>query len=497
MTIIGPHGDPVLGPLKTQCGQVESGDFFISLPPLCGDSHGGEFIETAIKNGASSILYQRTAWDPDRTKIPEGILLIAVDNARCALSHFARLAYPKSPKKIVGITGTSGKTSVATFVRQLMGDDRGAASIGTLGVEISKGENARLFKQLSLTSPGAIEIHQILQDLNDAGIQLAALEVSSHALDQHRMDSVPFTAGAFTNLSQDHLDYHGTMESYFHAKKRFFEDILFQDDAKNKTAVVYAGDEYGRRLIKSLTSAGRRIITCGGDDSDVTLVSARPNNRGVQVTMMILGRRCDFFFPILGDFQLNNLMIAIGLCYAVGESIDDLISRIPLIKSIPGRLEWIGTTPRGGDVFVDYAHKPGAIEQVLKAIRPTTSGRLWIVFGCGGNRDALKRPLMGGLAERGSDHVVITDDNPRFENPAAIRAAILGGITDKTRCTEITSGRRDAIFFALTQMEKGDTCVIAGKGHEKNQIVGDESLPFDDRDVARDILIQLEKAQCP
>jgi UDP-N-acetylmuramoyl-L-alanyl-D-glutamate--2,6-diaminopimelate ligase len=392
--------------------------------------------------------------------------------------------------KVVGITGTNGKTTTNWIAYQILrhiGD--GALRIGTLGSEYL-GTNRR---EGSLTSPDALSIHRLLAEAEQAGVRSCVMETSSHALHQARLDHVEFDVGVFTNLTRDHLDYHGTFESYFAAKRKLF--VLMSEGSKEtKAAVINIDDPYGRRLVDDLPALGLQDWSFGTSrEAAVRVSSIREVGAGMILSLQLRekGEVLEVAAPFIGAHNAENVMAAFALCLALGCPTDALIKALPLVAQVPGRLERVGTEcPR---VFVDYAHTPDALERALKAVRPSTEGRLWVVFGCGGDRDKGKRPEMGRIAGRCADEVVVTSDNPRTEVPEQILEDILAS---GVKARVINVDRRAAIGEAIRQASGQDTIVIAGKGHEDYQIIGKEKLPFSDQAVALSFLEQRGNVSC-
>ncbi len=455
--------------------QVQAGTLFAALP---GSKHDGRnFIAEAVAKGASVVLSDTEA------TIPAGVTAILSANPRLVLAHLAAAFYGAQPAHCAAVTGTNGKTSTAQFVREIAASlGQAAASIGTLGV-IGPG----LDHYGTLTTPDAITLHKILAELAAARITHLCLEASSHGLAQERLAAVAVQAAGFTNLTRDHLDFHGTMEDYFAAKARLFDSIL----QPGGTAVLNADAPQAAELAKRAQARGCRVLTYGLAGEDYRLLSVTPHSHGQRLAVRLFGETMAVDLNIAGRFQVWNALCAAGLAHGLGLDAKATLLALPKLTGVHGRLQLAGTHHNGAAVFVDYAHTPDALETVLQALRPhvTGSGRLISVFGCGGNRDAGKRPVMGGIAQRLADIAIVTDDNPRREDPAAIRAAILSGCQPVPVVQEI--GDRDAaIRHAISLLQSGDILVIAGKGHEPGQIVGDMVLPFDDAAVARHYLTQ-------
>ncbi len=456
--------DPDVTGITADSRLVKRGFLFAALPGSKGD--GRDFIEAAIRHGATAILAPRGTVLPDEAD--DGIALITDDNPRKKFAHIAAAFYNRQPDNIVAVTGTSGKTSTVSFTQQLwhLAGIKSCASLGTLG---TRGPNIR--KYGGMTTPDAQVMMAELADLSASGITHLAMEASSHGLDQYRLDGVALKAAAFTNLSRDHLDYHPDMDHYFQSKVRLFTDLLPPDGV----AVLPLDDEWGKKLASIVS---QKTITLGGDIA-VQKIEAVPNGQFIQ--LMAFGKSYAVDLPLVGDFQVRNALTALGLVVASGVDVDSAISHFGALRKIEGRLQLIEGHKEGAGVYVDYAHKPAALETILRTLRPHTQGRLICVFGCGGDRDPGKRPMMGKIAHDMADVVIVTDDNPRSENPAAIRQQIL---TEAPGALEI-GDRRKAIAEAVSMAKAGDVVVIAGKGHETGQIIGEKVEPFDDAQEAK------------
>jgi UDP-N-acetylmuramoyl-L-alanyl-D-glutamate--2,6-diaminopimelate ligase len=453
--------------LAADSRKVATGDVFFALAGAKDD--GLKYVADALARGARAIVAER------RPEALGAAAFVQTSDVRGALSRAASRLYPQRPATIVAVTGTSGKTSVAAFVRQIwlsLGFE--AASLGTIGV-VSR----PLEVYGSLTTPDPIALHQTLARLARAGVMHLAMEASSHGLDQKRLDGVAPAAAAFTNLSRDHMDYHATEEDYLAAKLRLFRDLL----PRGASAVIDADSEVAPRVIEAVRAAGRKPFTVGARGEAIRLESAAREGFSTRLRLRCVGQSSDVLLPLPGDFQVSNALVAAGLCIACGAAPTPVFAALETLEGAPGRLERIGDK-RGAPVFVDYAHKPDALEKALAALRPFVTGRLVVVFGCGGDRDAGKRPIMGEIAARGADFVIVTDDNPRSEDPAAIRKSVLAG----ARGAREIGDRAEAIRAGVALLEPGDALVIAGKGHETGQIVGDRVLPFSDADEARGAL---------
>ena len=453
-----------LSGIASDSRKVKLGFLFVAVPGTKAD--GLAFLPQALAAGAAAVMAERK---PD---LPESVAFIQTDNVRRALALAAARFFPRQPGTIAAVTGTSGKTSVAAFTRQIWNSlGFAAASVGTVGVVSPKGETYG-----SLTTPDPIDLHRTLDQLTGEGVTDLALEASSHGLDQHRLDGVRVSAGAFTNLSRDHLDYHPTMEAYLTAKLRLFSDLIAPDG----TAVINVDDCYSVKVLGAAEARGLKILTVGAGGEGIRLVDGAINGFGQIVVLAHAGREYRIRLPLVGAFQVHNAAVAAGLAIATGAEPGAVFAALEKLQGAKGRLELAGTF-RSAPVFVDYAHKPDALQKALEALRPYTRGRLTVVFGCGGDRDAGKRPIMGKIAVENADHVIVTDDNPRSENPAAIRRGILAA----ARGAEEIGDRGEAIRTAVKRLNDGDVLLIAGKGHETGQIVGDRILPFSDQDAVR------------
>ena len=453
---------PVAG-LASDSRKVEPGDVFFALAGVKDDGlkHAGE----ALARGAGVIVAERAVETMSAA-------FVEVADARQALAKATARFYPRQPQTIAAVTGTSGKTSVAAFARQIwQALGREAASLGTIGV-VSR----PLSVYGSLTTPDPIALHDTLDRLAAAGVTHLAMEASSHGLDQKRLDGVRLAAGAFTNLSRDHMDYHATIEDYFAAKARLFRELL----PKGAAAVVDADSEVADRVIAIARDRGLSLVTVGAKGETIRLASSAREGFASILDLEFGGRRRRLKFPLPGAFQISNALIAAGLCIATGGEADAAFFALQRLEGAPGRLERVGEA-RGAAVFVDYAHKPDALEKALAALRPFVRGRLVLVFGCGGDRDKGKRPIMGASAVRLADVAIVTDDNPRSENPGAIRAQILAAAPGAVEIGD----RAEAIRAGVAMLTSGDALLIAGKGHERGQIVGERTLPFSDAEEAR------------
>ena len=467
--------DPEIVGLTADSRQVKPGFLFAALRGVQRD--GRAFAGAAVANGAVAILTDdpaALALDPD---IRRRIAIVTDDNPQRRLALLAARFYPRQPHTIAAVTGTNGKTSVAHFTREIWaGLGYEAASLGTLGLVSPAGRRPG-----ALTTPDPVGLHRDLSELAQGGIEHVVIEASSHGLAQFRLDGVAFAAAGFTNLTRDHLDYHGNMESYRAAKERLFTTLL----APEGPAILNADSPEFARLAALCREAGHRVIAYGcAPGAELRILDRRPRPFGQNITTELFGERHAIDLPLVGDFQAMNALAALGLVVATGTALDAALAALPRLSGVPGRLQRVGESATGAPVFVDYAHTPDALASVLAALRPHAEGRLVVVFGAGGDRDRGKRALMGRVAAELADLVYVTDDNPRGEKPPEIRRAILAAAP---RAIEI-GDRRQAIAAAIAELRRGDLLVIAGKGHETGQIVGDKILPFDDVIVAREAL---------
>lgn len=448
---------------------VKPGMVFAALSGSKSD--GSRFIADAVARGAVAILTDSATVLP-ATVLPAtgaAAVLRAADPRR-GLALMASRLYPRQPGAVLAVTGTAGKTSVAEFTRQTLSAlGRSAASLGTIGVVKPAGAIYG-----SLTTPDPVTLHQTIDGLAGEGVTHLAMEASSHGLDQRRLDGVKLAAAAFTNLGRDHLDYHPTVEEYLAAKLRLFDTLL----EPGRTAVVCADGGRAADVVAAARGRGHRILTTGRAGHDLKLLAATRDGFRQKVAVEADGRRYDLTLGLIGDYQASNALVAAGLAIAAGEKPADVVPALEKIEGVKGRLEIVGEA-RGGLAVVDYAHKPEALAAALAALRPFVTGKLICVFGCGGDRDAGKRPIMGKIAVDGADVVIVTDDNPRTEVPAAIRKEIMAAAHGAREIGD----RAEAIHAAVTMMGDGDVVLVAGKGHEEGQIVGPVTLPFSDHDV--------------
>ncbi len=456
--------------LTADSRKVAKGHVFFAVPGTRAD--GLQFAPQAIAAGAIAIVCEHV---PDNAA--GSVAWIQVKDVRAALSQAAARFYNQQPATIVAVTGTSGKTSVAAFVRQIwLRLGKQAAALGTTGIIAPSGETYG-----SLTTPDPVTLHQTLAGLAGDGVTHLAMEASSHGLDQRRLDGVHLQAGAFTNLSRDHLDYHPDLNSYLTAKLRLFDTLL----QPGQGAVINTDSDVAARVLEVCRARGLKILTCGAS-GEISLTAMHASQSDMQIGLSYQGRTYDLRLPLAGAFMASNAMVAAGLCIATGSDPGEVFAALEHLRGAPGRLEQAGER-HGAPVYIDYAHKPDALEKVLQALRPLTKGRLIVVFGCGGDRDQGKRPIMGEIAARNADVVIVTDDNPRSEQPALIRSQILACAPGAVEIAD----RGKAIAEAVAMLREGDVLVVAGKGHETGQIVGDKVLPFSDHESVRKALQEI------
>ncbi len=452
--------------------KVKRGFLFVAIAGSRAD--GAAYAARAVEAGAIAVAAEHK---PDG--LPQGAAFIQVANARRALALAASKLYPRQPGIIAAVTGTSGKTSVAAFTREIWSAlGHRAASIGTVGVVSPKGEVYG-----SLTTPDPVDLHRSLDELAGEGVTHLALEASSHGLDQHRLDGIRIAAGGYTNLSRDHLDYHPTLEAYLAAKLRLFTDLV----AANGTAVINVDDEHAPQVVAAAQQRGLKLLTIGKNATKggeaIRIADVAIDGFAQRVVFEHAGDIYNVKLPLVGAFQVYNAAVASGLAIATGAPPAPVFAALEKLTGAKGRLELAGTY-KGAPIFIDYSHKPDALTKALEALRPYASGKLVVVFGAGGDRDPGKRPLMGEVAHRQADRVIITDDNPRSEDPAAIRAAILAAAPGATEIGD----RAEAIRAGIAGLQRGDVLVVAGKGHETGQIVGGKTLPFSDHEAVAKVL---------
>ena len=476
--------NPRITGVETDSRKVERGALFAALPG--SKIHGASFGPQVVAAGAAAILT-----DAEGARMLDGelddtpVALVVVEDARAALARTASLWFGAHPEVAMAVTGTNGKTSVSTFTRQIW-ERLGLAGInlGTTGVE------GAWTAPLSHTTPDPITLHRVLSEAEAAGVTHVAMEASSHGLDQRRLDGVMLAAAGFTNFSQDHLDYHKTFDTYFDAKMQLFTRVLADDGV----AVVNLDDPRGEEVASLCTVRGVEVIGTGRHrDARLRIVGQRFDNTGQDLQILWQDRPFQTRLNLIGGFQADNIAVACGMAIAGGALPKDVFRVLPELTTVRGRMQLVAQRETGATVFVDYAHTPAAIETALSALRPHVMGRVVAVVGAGGDRDPSKRPLMGRAAAENADLVVVTDDNPRSERPADIRAAVLSGAVATSQAEVLEVGdRAEAILRAIDVLQPGDALLICGKGHETGQVVGDTVLPFDDAEQASVAVAALE-----
>ena len=461
------EGVPEFRGLAADSREVRPGFLFAALPGT--KMNGARFIGDAVKRGAIAVLGTPEAAEE---ALRSGVRFIADENPRLRLAKLAAAFYGAQPTHIAAITGTSGKTSVTTFLRQIwQRQGRAAASLGTLGVVSPSGET-----KLHHTTPDPVEIHAALARLKREGIDWLAMEASSHGLDQYRLDGVAISAVAFTNFSREHLDYHPDMQHYLRAKLRLFSELAPQ----NAVAAVNADATHAGEFVAAARARGLALLTVGEKGADVKLAARAAHADGQELSVLYRDKSYAIRLPLAGAFQASTALLAAAVALGLGDPPDAVFAALETLQGAPGRLEKVAYAASGAPIYVDYAHKPDALETVLHTLRPHVSGKLHIVFGCGGDRDKGKRPIMGEIAARLADAVIVTDDNPRSEDAAAIRREIMQGSPGAREIAD----RAQAIEAAIAVLGPADALVIAGKGHEEGQIVGEKVHPFSDREEA-------------
>ena len=465
----GRHAALQIAGLAADSRKAGRGALFFAVPGTQAD--GLSFAPAAIANGAVAIVAARAPQQPLSAPV------IVVPDVRLALSRAAARFFPVQPATIAAVTGTSGKTSIAAFLRQIwLYCGRQAASMGTIGIVAPSGAVYG-----SLTTPDSITLHETLDRLARDGVTHLAMEASSHGLDQRRLDGVRLSAAAFTNLSRDHLDYHATLDDYLAAKLRLFDSLL----QPGQPAIIDADTDVAARVIEACERRGLDVRTIGRKGHALRLVERAAEGFATRLTVECEGRNYRVLLPLAGEFQTSNALVAAGLAIATGESPANVFAALEKLTGAPGRIEKIGDR-NGGAAFVDYAHKPGALETAIAALRPFARGKLICVFGCGGDRDRGKRAIMGEISARLADITIVTDDNPRSEDPAAIRAAILEGASaHKGADVREIGDRAAAIAAGVKLLAPGDVLLVAGKGHETGQIIGSKTIPFSDHEAVR------------
>ncbi|WP_457662763.1 UDP-N-acetylmuramoyl-L-alanyl-D-glutamate--2,6-diaminopimelate ligase [Sinorhizobium medicae] len=457
-----------IGGITADSRQVRPGDLFVAVAGAKAD--GSAYITDALSRGASAVVAGTSA------QAEAGINVFTISEPRRFLAKASSSFFGRQPETMVAVTGTAGKTSVASFTRQIWAHSGfSAAMIGTTGV-VSPGRA----EYGSLTTPDPVSLHKLLAELADEGVTHAAMEASSHGLDQQRLDGVNLAAAAFTNLGRDHMDYHPTVEHYMASKMRLFAALL----PKGSPAVIFADDQWSADAIAAARKAGHDVRTVGRNGDFIALKRVEHFRHKQSAEVHVGDDIYEIHVPLAGDFQVANALVAAGLAMSTGISAKAAFSALERLQGASGRLELVGQTKDGALAYVDYAHKPDALSNVLESVRPFTTGRVVVVFGCGGDRDKGKRPIMGEIASRLADVVIVTDDNPRSEVPEVIRAEIMAAAKGATEIGD----RAEAIRVAVGMLKTGDTLIVAGKGHEEGQTVGSVTLPFSDHAEVRKAL---------
>ncbi|GLQ05999.1 UDP-N-acetylmuramoyl-L-alanyl-D-glutamate--2,6-diaminopimelate ligase [Sneathiella chinensis] len=459
--------NPEVTGLTADSRDVKPGFIFAALPGTLTD--GRKFIDAALEKGAVAVI-------ADNTPLPAALAVpcLQVEDPRLELATLSARFFGRQPEVIVAVTGTNGKTSVAHFTRSLwqnMGLE--AASLGTLGIVTRQGT-----EDLGYTTPEPVLLHRCLADMATSGITHVAIEASSHGLDQRRLDAVEVCAGGFTNLTRDHLDYHATGDVYLEAKLGLVKRVV----KPGGTAVLNADSDAFGAFAEAARKRDLKVLTYGRGECDFRILGLETRPSGQIIDVSLFGKPHAIALPLVGEFQAYNALCALGLVVTAGGDLEAAVKALEAVENVPGRMEHIASLANGAAAYVDYAHTPDALETVLVALRPHTAGRIIAVIGCGGNRDTGKRPQMGQIAADHADHVIVTDDNPRNEDPALIRQAIMAACPDATEIGD----RKEAIHAALSMAGPGDIVLVAGKGHETGQVVGGRTIPFDDRQVVAD-----------
>ena len=462
--------DPMIRGVAVDSREVGRGFLFAALPGA--RAHGANYVEQVLEAGAAAVLTdQKGAEIAGDAIVDAGAALVVAEDPRQALAGAAALWFGAQPPVIAAVTGTNGKTSVATFLRQIWTElGHEAVNLGTTGVE------GAWSHPLAHTTPEPVTLHSALAAAAEAGVTHVAMEASSHGLDQRRLDAVQLVAAGFTNFTQDHLDYHETFDAYFAAKAGLFRRVLPEE----AVAVINMNDPRGTEMRAIAAARGQEIIAVGRGLGDLSLIGVRVDASGQDIRFNWHDRPFQARLNLIGGFQAENVLVAAGLAIASGEEPERVFETLPHLGTVRGRMELAATRDNGATVFVDYAHTPDAVATAIKALRPHVMGRLIAIVGAGGDRDRTKRPLMGQAAHENADVVIVTDDNPRSEDPDVIRAEVKGGAPDAVEVGD----RAEAILRGVDLLGPGDALLICGKGHETGQIVGDDVLPFDDVEQA-------------
>ena len=455
---LGFESDAEVAGLTCDSREVKPGYVFAALPGTVAD--GREFIESALEKGAGAVL--------STGAIDLPVPYMASDEPRLDYAKMAAKLYSGQPKTLVAMTGTNGKSSTVEFLRQIWAHaGQPAACFGTLGVQAPNG-----YRPLTHTTPDAVALHKTLLELTNEGVTHAAMEASSHGLDQYRLDAVEITASGFTNLTQDHFDYHSDAEDYFMAKARLFTELT----PANAPVVINTNDEYGQRLVKMCEERGQNVMQVGWTGQDIRIDEVMPRASSQIITLVVKGDRHKIELPLAGEFQVLNAVSALGLALVTGVDKKVALHALENLHGVAGRMERAGQTKDGAPIFVDFAHTEDGLDKLLRSVRPHTMGKIIVAFGCGGDRDPDKRPKMGKVAAKLADDIIVTDDNPRTEKAALIRQAVLKGCPEATEVGD----RAAAIREGIRRLGSQDCLVIAGKGHEQGQIVGTKVIPFSD-----------------
>ena len=463
-------GDVEITHLSCDSRTVSGQGLFAALPGTVTD--GRKFIESAIANGASAVLSTEGL---ESLPVP----YIAHENPRLFYSQLASRLYPGQPETLVAMTGTNGKSSTVEFLRQIWAHAGfKAACFGTLGIQSPDG-----YVPLSHTTPDAVALHKTLSSLAGAGVTHAAMEASSHGLKQYRMDFANVTVAGFSNLTQDHFDYHPDIDDYFNAKARLFLDLT----PANAPVVINVNDDYGKNLAGLCQDRGQQVLRIGWMGNDIRIDEVMPRAASQMIDLVIHGTLHKVTLPLAGEFQVLNAVAALALATVTGVKTETALEALSKLTGVAGRLEEAGKTKDGAPIFVDFAHTEDGIDKLIRSVRPHTMGRIIIVFGCGGDRDPDKREKMGAKASKLADHVIVTDDNPRTENPADIRRAVMLGCPGADEIGD----RAEAIRAGIEMLGPQDCLVVAGKGHERGQIIGDQVIPFSDVEEVKKALTEL------
>ncbi len=470
-TLFDLDDETVVTGLSCDSRQVKAGHVFAALPGTVLD--GRKYIDSAIENGAIAVLTTEGV----KASVP----VITSTEPRLAYAELAKRLYPGQPETLVAMTGTNGKSSTVEFLRQIWAHaGEAAACFGTLGVQAPSG-----YRPLTHTTPDALSLHATLDELAGEGVSHVAMEASSHGLKQYRLDAVKITAAGFSNLTQDHFDYHPDIEDYFDSKARLFTELT----PANAPVVINTNDEFGAKLVGVCEARGQDVLQVGWTGRDIRIDELMPRAASQIMTLVVKGQRHKIELPLAGEFQALNAIAALGLAMVTGVDTDTALEGLTKLTGVAGRMERAGQTKDGAPIFVDFAHTEDGLDKLLRSVRPHTMGKIVIVFGCGGDRDPDKRPKMGVVATKLAEEVIVTDDNPRTEDAATIRQAVLKGCPDATEIGD----RAKAIAEGISRLGPRDCLVVAGKGHEQGQIVGDKVIPFSDVEEVQKALGKIKK----